>query len=211
MVLGVCRRLLHDGHAAEDAFQATFLVLFRRARALDRHGSLANWLYTVAYHVALKARADAAHRRQRERQVGEMSQVESQPEEVWRDLRPVLDEELSFLPDKYRTPIVLCYLQGKTNEEAARLLGWPIGTVKGRLSRAREILRTRLARRGITLSTGLLGAVLAEHASAAVPGLLVHSTIKTIALLSAGKATAGLAAAPAAALGEGVLKAMFAT
>jgi RNA polymerase sigma factor (sigma-70 family) len=211
MVLGVCRRLLQDAHAAEDAFQATFLVLFRRARALDQRGSLANWLYTVAYHVALKARADAAHRRQRERQVGEMGQVESHPEEVWRDLQPVLDEELSFLPDKYRTPIVLCYLQGKTNEEAARQLGWPIGTVKGRLSRAREILRTRLARRGITLSTGLLGVVLAEHASAAVPGLLVHSTIQTIGLLSAGKAIAGSAAAPAAALAEGVLKAMFAT
>jgi RNA polymerase sigma factor (sigma-70 family) len=211
MVLGVCRRVLHDGHAAEDAFQATFLVLFRRARTLDRRGSLANWLYTVAYHIALKARADTAQRRRRERLVGEMSQVESHPEEVWRDLQPVLDEELNSLPDKYRAPILLCYLQGKTNEEAARLLGWPIGTVKGRLSRARELLRARLTRRGITLSTGFLGVVLTEHASAAVPGLLVHSTVKTIALLSAGKVVAGMSAASAAALAEGVLKAMFVT
>jgi RNA polymerase sigma factor (sigma-70 family) len=211
MVLGVCRRVLHHWHAAEDAFQATFLVLFRRARSLDRRGSVANWLYTVAYHVALKARANAAHRSLRERQVVEMPQAETQPDEVWRDLQPVLDEELSSLPDKYRAPIVLCYVEGKTNAEAARLLGWPIGTVKGRLSRARELLRTRLGRRGITLSTGLLGVVLAEHASAAVPGLLVDSTIKTIALLAAGKATTALAAAPAAVLAEGVLKAMFAT
>jgi len=157
MVLGVCRRVLHHWHAAEDAFQATFLVLFRRARALDRRGSLANWLYTVAYHVALKARADAAHRRQREREVVDMPQAESQPEEVWRDLQPVLDKELNALPDKYRAPMVLGYVEGKTNAEAARLLGWPIGTVKGRLARARELLQTRLSRRGITLSSGLLG------------------------------------------------------
>src|SRR5216683_1420993 len=210
MVLGVCRRVLHHWHAAEDAFQATFLVLFRRARSLDRRGSVANWLYTVAYHVALKARASAAHRRLREREVVEMPQAEPQPEEVWRDLQPVLDEELNSLPEKYRAAIVLCYVEGKTNAEAARLLRWPIGTVKGRLARARELLRTRLGRRGITLSTGLLGVVLAEHASAAVPGLLLESTIKTVGLLATGKATAALSAAPAAVLAEGVLKTMFA-
>src|SRR5262249_14554630 len=120
MVLGVCRRVLHHWHAAEDAFQATFLVLFRRARFLDLRGSIANWLYTAAYHVALKARADAAHRRLRERQVAEMPQAEAQPEEVWRDLQPVLDEELNSLPEKYRAPIVLCYVEGKTNAKAAR-------------------------------------------------------------------------------------------
>jgi DNA-directed RNA polymerase specialized sigma24 family protein len=144
MVLGVCRRVLGNWHIAEDAFQATFLVLFRRARSLDRRGSMANWLYTVAYHVALKARANAAHRSSQEKQVVDMPQAESQPDEVWRDLQPVLDVE------------------GKTNAEAARQLGWPIGTVKGRLSRARELLRTQLGRRGITLSTGLLGVILAR-------------------------------------------------
>ena len=152
MVLGVCRRLLPRGPDAEDAFQATFLVLFRRARALDRGGSVANWLYTVAYHVALRARADAARRRQCERAVPRRD--EAPAADVWSDLRPVLDEELTRLPDKYRAPVVLCYLEGKTNEEAGRLLGCPVGTVKGRLSRARDLLRARLARRGVTLSAG---------------------------------------------------------
>ena len=115
LVWRVCRRLLTQADRAEDAFQATFLVLFRRARSLDRRRSVANWLYTVAYHAALKARANAARRRLREREVVEMPEAESQAETVWRDLQPVLDEELSALPDKYRAPIVLCYVEGKTN------------------------------------------------------------------------------------------------
>src|SRR5262249_5456473 len=106
MVLGVCWRLLHDSHDAEDAFQATFLVLFRRARSLDRGGSLANWLYTVAYHVALRARADAARRQQCERAAPRRD--EAPAADVWSDLRPVLDEELTRLPDKDRAPAVLC-------------------------------------------------------------------------------------------------------
>jgi RNA polymerase sigma factor (sigma-70 family) len=207
MVLGVCRRLLRGGDA-EDAFQATFLVLFRRARALDRRGSLAGWLYTVAYHVALRARADAARRRVRERQVLDMFRAETRTEEVWRDLQPVLDDELNRLPEKYRDPVLLCYVQGKTNGEAARLLRLPTGTVKSRLSRARELLKGRLARRGITLATGALAAVLAERASAAVPARLCQATLQTTVLLAAGQAGA---AVPAVALAEGVLKAMFAT
>ncbi|HMC67103.1 MAG TPA: sigma-70 family RNA polymerase sigma factor, partial [Gemmataceae bacterium] len=211
MVLGVCRRVLHDRHLAEDAFQATFLVLFRKARSLDRRGSVASWLYTVAYHAALRARADSARRHRQERQVREMSPPRATadtavPPELWHDLRPVLDEELSRLPEKYRSAVLLCYVEGKTNEEAARLLRVPAGTIKSRLSRARELLRSRLSRRGVTLSAGLVGAVLAEHATAAVPAGLVHITVQT-ALLSA----AGLASAPAAALAEGVLHAMFAT
>ena len=135
MVLGVCRRMLGNAHDAEEAFQATFLVFFRRAHALGRRGSIANWLYTVAYHVALKARAGHARRRLRERQVVEMRQTATQPREIWTDLQPVLDEELNRLPEKYPALVVLCYLEGKTNEEAAKLLGCPAGTVKGRLSR----------------------------------------------------------------------------
>jgi RNA polymerase sigma factor (sigma-70 family) len=207
LVLGVCRRLLRGGDA-DDAFQATFVVLFRRARSLDRRGSLAGWLYTVAYHVALRARADAARRRLRERQVLDMPRAESRTEEVWRDLQPVLDDELNRLPEKYRDPVLLCYVQGKTNEEAARLLRLPAGTVKSRLSRARELLKGRLTRRGITLATGALAAVLAERASAAVPPALCEATIQTTVLLAAGQAGAP---APAVALAEGVLKAMFAT
>jgi RNA polymerase sigma-70 factor (ECF subfamily) len=170
MVFGVCRRVLRDGPDAEDAFQATFLVLFRRARSLRRGGSVANYLYTVAYHVALRARADAARRQRQERQVLDMPRAESQVEDVWRDLQPVLDEELNRLPEKYRAPVVLCYLEGKTNEEAARLLRCPTGTVKGRLARARDLLRARLARRGMALSAGALDAALAENASGRCSG-----------------------------------------
>jgi RNA polymerase sigma factor (sigma-70 family) len=203
MVLGLCRRVLRHGPDAEDAFQATFLVLFRRARALDRAGSLANWLYTVAYRAALKARADAARRREREGRT--MTQARAQSEEIWSDLQPVLDEELNRLPARYRAAVVVCYLQGKTNSEAARLLGCPTGTVKSRLSRARDLLRARLARRGVALSAGLLAAVLAERAAAAaVPRGLVHAAVQTTVLAAAGKALA-----PAASLAEGVLKAMF--
>jgi RNA polymerase sigma factor (sigma-70 family) len=208
MVFGVCRRLLGYSHDAEDAFQATFLVLFRRARFLGRRGSVASWLYTVAYHVALRAKASHASRRSRERQVVNMRQSATLPQGIWTDLQPVLDEELSRLPEKYRSLIILCYLEGKTNEQAARLVGCPAGTVKGRLSRAREILRGRLTRRGITLSAGAIGTVLAEQATAAVPTPLATLTLNTI-LAAAGKASAAGVSGPVAALAEGVLKAMF--
>src|SRR5262249_1918125 len=144
----------------EDAFQATFLVLFRRAHALDRAGSLANWLYTVAYHTALKARAEAARRRRHQREVRDMPRTEARAEDLWADVQPVLDEELNGLRERSRAAVVVCYLEGKTTAEAARLLGCPAGTVKSRLARARALLRTRLARRGVTLTGGLLGAVL---------------------------------------------------
>jgi RNA polymerase sigma factor (sigma-70 family) len=209
LVLGVCRRLL-CGHAdAEDAFQATFVVLFCRARSLDRRGSLAGWLYTVAYHVALRARGVDARRRLQERQVGEMPQTECHAEAVWRDLQPVLDEELNRLPEKYRAPVLLCYVEGKTNEEVGRLLRLPVGTVKSRLARARETLRRRLTSRGITLTGAALAAVLAEKAAADVPSLLVASTLQTTLLLASGEAAT--ASVPAMALAEGVLKAMFVT
>jgi RNA polymerase sigma factor (sigma-70 family) len=209
LVLGVCRRLLRGSADAEDAFQATFLILFRRARSLDRRGSLAGWLYTVAYHVALRARTGAARRRQQERRAVEMPRTECPAEEVWRDLQPVLDDELSRLPEKYRAPVLLCYVEGKTNEEAGRLLQLPAGTIKSRLSRAREMLRRRLTRRGITLTGGLLAAVLACNAAAAVPPGLAAITLETTLLLASGEAAA--ASAPAVVLAEGVLKAMFAT
>src|SRR5262249_42961899 len=115
MVLGVCRRMLHNPHDAEDAFQATFPVLGRKAATIARRELLGNWLYGVAYRTALDARAAAARRRVREKQVSEMPEPEaSASEDVWRDLRPLLDEELSRLPDKYRVPVVLCDLEGRT-------------------------------------------------------------------------------------------------
>ena len=212
LVLGACRRILNDPNDAEDAFQATFLVLTRKAATLDRTGSIANWLYTVAYHLALRARAAAARRRDQERQVATMSAVEPSEEVVWRDLRPVLDQELTRLPEKYRAPVVLCYLEGKSNTEAAQLLGWTKGTVSGRLARARELLRQRLSQRGVVLSAALLGALLAGNAHAALPSPLARTTLHAAMLLAAGDTAAMAAFTPhAAALAEQMMKTMLIT
>ncbi|HYT88064.1 MAG TPA: RNA polymerase sigma factor [Gemmataceae bacterium] len=207
MVLGVCRRLLQDPHAAEDAFQATFIVLLRRARSLDRHPSLGGWLHTVAFHVARKARADAFRRQRRQRPLVDQPCLEAPAVEFWSELQTILDEELNRLPENYRAAVVLCYLEGKTNAEAARLLRWPVGTVKGRLARARVLLRHRLGRRGLTVPVGLLATLLAEKATAALPGALIHTTIRiaTIAVTS----TAPGASAAVLALAQGALKTMF--
>jgi RNA polymerase sigma factor (sigma-70 family) len=212
MVLGVCQRVLRNPHDAEDAFQATFLVLVRKARTLRRPESLGNWLYGVAYRTAAHARTEAAKRRACERQVAEMP-VETTPEVVWRDLRPVLDGEVNRLPDKYRVPFVLCYLEGKTNEEAARCLGCPGGTIASRLARARERLRARLARRGLALSAGLFATVLPQEAvSARLPAALADSTSKAARLFAADEAAAaGAVSDNVAALTKGVLKAMLLT
>lgn len=205
MVLGVCRRVLGDAHEAEDAFQATFLMLARKAAALDRRGSVAGWLFTVAYHLGLRTRAALARRQARERQVQQMPRTEPSADPA---LRPLLDQELSRLPEKYRAPLVLCYFEGLSNDEAAEQLGWPAGTVKGRLARARELLRRRLARRGMTLTVAALGPALTGHAvSAAVPTTLTETTIQAALQFAAGQALAG----PAVALAEGGLKAMTMT
>ncbi len=212
MVLGVCQRLLHDPHDAEDAFQATFLVLLRKAGSLQKRELVAHWLYGVAYRTALKARGYAARRKARERQVVPMPEAPGDDNVVWNDLRPVLDEELMRLPEKYRLPVVLCYLEGKTLEEAALQLGWPAGTVSGRLARARELLRKRLTRRGVALSAGILGAVLAQKTSASLPPALLVSTLKSAIIALAGPtAAAGVISTSVVTLVEGVLKAMFMT
>jgi RNA polymerase sigma factor (sigma-70 family) len=206
LVLGVCRRVLRDEQDAEDAFQATFLVLVKKAGSLDRQGSLAPWLYTVAYHAALRAREQAARRRREERQVLRMPAAPPDDDLLWRDLRPVLDEELARLGEKYRAPVVLCYLQGKTHDEAARELGWPLGTVAGRLARARALLRRRLVRRGLALSAVALSAGLAAKASAAVPAGLAGGTLQAAVLLAAGRHVAGAFPAHVLALGDAVLR-----
>jgi RNA polymerase sigma factor (sigma-70 family) len=210
MVLGVCRRLLRQEQDAEDAFQATFLVLSRKAAAVVPREQLGNWLYGVAYRTALRARAAIHWRRAKERRVADMPRHEALGEEVWHDLQPLLDAEIERLPDKYRVPIVLCDLEGKTRKEAARQLGWPEGTLSGRLSRARALLAQRLRRRGVTLATGSLALVLSQHAApACVPAPLVAGTVQAAARFGAGPA--GGVAAPGAALAEGVLKAMLLT
>ncbi|MGH7225175.1 MAG: RNA polymerase sigma factor, partial [Gemmataceae bacterium] len=139
MVLGVCRRVLRHSHDAEDAFQATFLVLANKAQGLKNPELLANWLYGVAYRTALHARNRSARHDRREREAAAMSVPGNDADSSAQELSRILDEELSRLPEKYRTPLVLCYLQGKTNEEAARLLGWPAGSMSHRLARGREL------------------------------------------------------------------------
>jgi predicted DNA-binding protein (UPF0251 family) len=172
-----------------------------------------NWLYGVAHQTALKARATRAKRQTRERQVADMPEPAVTEPGLWRDLQPVLDQELSRLPDKYRVAIVLCDLEGKTRKEAARQLGCPEGTVAGRLARARIMLAKRLTRRGVALSGGALAAVLSQQAaSAGAPTSVVVSTIKAASLLAAGKAAAtGAISVKVAALTEGVMKAMLFT
>jgi RNA polymerase sigma-70 factor (ECF subfamily) len=205
MVFGVCRRVLRDPHDAEDAFQATFLVLVRKAGSVVPREMVGNWLYGVAYRTALEAKRATARRRARERQVDDMPHPTVEPEECWRDLQPLLDRELNRLPDKYRVPVVLCDLEGRTRKEAARQLDLPEGTVSGRLTTARRILAKRLARHGLTLSAGALAAALSHgSASAAVPTTLVAATVQ-----AAGQATtAGAVSAQVAALANTVVKVM---
>jgi RNA polymerase sigma factor (sigma-70 family) len=212
VVWGVCRRVLNDYHDAEDAFQATFLVLFRKASTIASRELLANWLYGVAHQTALKARATAARRKGRERQVIIMPEHETVVQDNWSDLQPLLDQELSRLPEKYRVVIVLCDLEGKTRKEAALQLGCPEGTVGGRLARARTMLAKRLTRHGLAISGGALASVLSQKASSAsVPFSVVSSTIKAACLLSAGQATIEVISIKVAVLTEGVLKAMLLT
>jgi RNA polymerase sigma factor (sigma-70 family) len=211
MVWGVCRRVLGNYHDAEDAFQATFLVLVRKAACIVPRQMVANWLYGVAHQTALKARATAARRSSRERQVADMPEATVTEQELWRDVQPLLDEELHHLPDKYRVVIVLCDLQGQTRNEAARQLGCPEGTVAGRLARARTMLAKRLTQRGVALSGGMLATVLSQKvASAGVPSSVVSATIKVASLFAVGQAAAtGAISVKVAALTEGVVKAMF--
>jgi RNA polymerase sigma factor (sigma-70 family) len=189
MVLGVCRRLVRHTQDAEDCFQAAFLVLAQRAGSV-RGGSLASWLYGVAYRVCLRCRRSNSRRRAREGQVDQMPQPEAPPPEP-QDWRPLLDQELNALPEKYRAAVVLCDLEGKARKEAARLLRLSEGTLSSRLARARALLAWRLSRRGVALSGGALAAALAGGAAtAAVPAQLVVSTAKVAALVAAGQSAA---------------------
>jgi RNA polymerase sigma factor (sigma-70 family) len=167
LVLGVCRQVLQHEQDAEDAFQAVFCVLARKAGTIRSGIALGGWLYVVAARIARKAKALQVRRRMRERELPDIPAPDLPPEILWRDLGAVLVEEVSRLPERYRQPFVLCELEGKSNQEAATELRCPVGTVCSRLARARERLRVRLTRRGLALSASALAAALASESSAA--------------------------------------------
>jgi RNA polymerase sigma factor (sigma-70 family) len=190
MVLGVCRQILRQEQDAEDAFQATFLVLSRKAGSIRSAEALPNWLYGVANRLAARLKAAASRRQTREVALVDAPTSEPGPGGALDDLGPILHEEIGRLPDKYRIPFVLCYLEGKTNEEAARELGCPPGTVFSRLARAREGLRARLTRRGLVLPSTVFAATilsLSQETAAAVSSPLVSTTVHAAIQFSAGR------------------------
>src|SRR5215471_12078551 len=192
MVWGVCQRILRNHHDVEDAFQATFLVLVRNAASIKRRQMFASWLYAVARLTALKARATMANRESREKQVHEMRETEAVTErDLWSEMQPLLDQEVSRLPDKYRVAVIMCDLEGNTHKEAARQLEIPEKTVTTRLLKARKMLAKRLSRRGLAVAGGSVGAFLSHNAaSASVPTSAVISTIKAVTSVAAGKTAA---------------------
>jgi RNA polymerase sigma factor (sigma-70 family) len=205
MVLHVCRRVLRQEQDAEDAFQATFLILADKAGSIRKAEALASWLHGVAHRVALRAKRDADRRHAHEREARPMSAKARVQEAEWHEVQAALDEEIGALPEKHRAPFVLCFLEGKSRAEVARELGLKEGTVWSRLSQARKRLQERLGRRGIALPALLAVAALSGGAARAAPGRLVHSTTQA----AAGQASrAAAVSARVAALAEGVSKAM---
>jgi RNA polymerase sigma factor (sigma-70 family) len=213
MVLGVCKRTLGCPEDAEDAFQATFLVLVRKARSIKPRGMVGNWLHGVAYRTAIKSKVMRARRVARERRAREMARPDSHQGEVWEQLAPLLDKELNELPGYYRSAVILCDLEGMSRKEAARKLGWSEGTLSGRLARARALLARRLSRTGLSVSGGALAVVLSEQAaSACLSSSVVATTTKAAILMATGQATvAGVISSKVLSLTNGVLKTMLLT
>jgi RNA polymerase sigma factor (sigma-70 family) len=211
LVWGVCRRALREEQEAEGAFQATWLILVRKAGSVRKRASIGSWLHGVAYRVAARARARQAARRTKEREVAPRPAPEALEALAAADQRAVLDEEIQRLPEKYRLPLVLCHLEGLSHGEAARQLSCPPATVATWLARAREQLRGRLARRGLAPSAGALSALLTQEAAAAVPAALGAATTRVVSVIVVGGARAGAVSGPVAALAEGVLRATWIT
>jgi RNA polymerase sigma factor (sigma-70 family) len=191
LVLGVCRRVLADAPDAEDAFQATFLILARKAASVQSPERLGNWLYGVALRCSCQARK--ATRRVKNQPIPDLPAREA-PDADWADVGPVLDAEIGQLPDKLRAALVLCELQGLDRATAAERLGVPVGTVSSRLSRAKDTLRRRLVRRGITLSLAALALILTQAARAAVPPPLARQTVRAAKRFAAGNGSGAPAA-----------------
>lgn len=212
MVLRVCRELLHHEEDIEDAFQATFIVLSSRAASVRKHESLVSWLYGVAHHVATNARRSAARRRAREALTGAKPVDDPLSALTAREAQEILHHELARLPEKYRAPLVLCCLEGRTRDEAARQLGWPLGRLKNRLEEARKRLRLRLAARGVTVPGALAASLLCEElARGAIPLAMIDSTARAATAVAAGSKASAVVSARVAALTEGVPSTVFLT
>jgi RNA polymerase sigma factor (sigma-70 family) len=210
LLLSLCQRLIQNSHDAEDVLQATFLTLVKKAGSIGKRAALGSWLYKVAYRMAVRTRNST---RKSTASAAPVEELPAAPAgDSCHELRLLLDPAIAGLPERYRTAVVLCYLQGKTHKEIAEELSCPLGTISTRLARARQMLRKYLARRGVVLPSVMLGAMLAQHAvSAAVGPPLVFATVKAAASVAAGQALAGAVTARVAALTEGMLKAMFLT
>ncbi len=212
LVQHVCRNVTRDHHHAEDVFQATFLVLARKARSIRNCDSLGGWLYRVAYRIALRVRCQTMQRTAQEKRGLDLRELPENDEACDAiELRPLLLEEVNRLPAKYRTPIILCYLEGKTLEEAAHSLGWPKGTVSGRLARARDLLRGRLVRRGLATSVAALIAALSpEETTAMTP---IFRSVVQAAMRFANHGVGSTICIPpqSVLLAEGMLRTMYLT
>jgi RNA polymerase sigma factor (sigma-70 family) len=207
MVYGVCRRLLRDVQEAEDAFQASFLVLARKAASIRKRSLLGAWLYNVACRIAARLRGQAARRREVERPGLDLDALPADAP-AWSDVGPAVQEEVQRLPGHYRDAVVLCFLQGKSNEEAARLLRRPVGTIKSRLTRARELLRARLARRGLGVASAAGLATALAVGTARASDALVDATARAAVQFTAG-GPAAPASARALALARRVLRTLL--
>jgi len=209
-VLGVCQRVLGEANRAEDAAQAVFLMLAHKAKSLQHRASVSGWLYETAWNVSQNAARGLARQRKRERDAGhQMRRATGESDDRWDELKGVLDRELSALPEKYRSALVLHYLQSRPCEEAARASGCALGAFVRRLERARELLRGRLVRHGVAVSGAALFALISEKALAStVPAALVTSTVKAAAHVAAAKGLSGLVSVGAEELLRGGLKAL---
>lgn len=211
MVLNVCRSVLHNLHDAEDAFQATFLVLAQKAERVRQPDAVGSWLCGVAYHLALKVRAATERRRRSEERTEERTVADPLLDMTLRELHQVLLEELQGLPEKYRLPLILCYLEGRTQAEAAKQLGWNKDILRGRLNRGRSQLRARLTRRGLTLSAGVFVSALSGGASAALPAVRVEAAVKAALASAAGQEVGRFVSEHVAAMAEGAVRTLFAS
>ena len=212
MVLGICRRLLDDPNDVEDAFQATFLVLVKRAGSLRDRDLLANWLHGVALRVATRSRRDRTSRRIRDRTVDREKVVLDTNDDDRDELRTELDAEVARLPAKFQTPIVLCYFEGLTHDQAAERLRCPVGTIRSRMAKGRELLRSRLTRRGLSPTPSFLAIGPISGVSPSVPPALLARTIAVATSMVAGRSLmTGVTSTSVMSLTQGVLRTMSLT